>query len=74
MNKFARFVPTTRASFAKVGAGLGALALLPAARAELPATVNTALESAKTDGLAMAAAVLAVIVAIYAFKLMRKGL
>jgi len=44
------------------------------AMAAVPADVTTALESAKTDGVAVATAVLVAVVAIYAFKLMRKGL
>lgn len=44
------------------------------AMAAVPADVATALSDAKTDGIVVATAVLIAIVAIYAFKLMRKGL
>lgn len=44
------------------------------ALAEVPADVTTALTTAKTDGVAVAGVVLAVIIAIYAFKLIRKAL
>lgn len=42
--------------------------------AAVPADVTTALTEAKADGILVATAVLIAIVAIYAFKLMRKGL
>jgi hypothetical protein len=42
--------------------------------AAVPADVTDALTGAKTDGVLVATAVLVAIVAIYAFKLMRKGL
>lgn len=44
------------------------------AMAAVPAAVTTALGDAKDDGIVVATAVLVAIVAIYAFKLMRKGL
>ena len=44
------------------------------AMAAVPAAVSTALTDAKDDGIVVATAVLIAIVAIYAFKLMRKGL
>lgn len=44
------------------------------AMAAVPAEVSTALSDAKADGIVVATAVLIAIVAIYAFKLMRKGL
>lgn len=64
MNKFARFglVPASLA-----------LAML-SARAEVPATVTTALASLQADALTVAGVVLAAIVAVYAFKFIRKGL
>lgn len=42
--------------------------------AEVPASVTTALSDAQTDGVTIATAVFVAIVAMYAFKLMRKGL
>lgn len=44
------------------------------AMAAVPTEVTTALSDAKADGVVVATAVLIAIVAIYAFKLMRKGL
>lgn len=44
------------------------------AMAEVPTEVSTALAAAKTDGVTVASAVLVAIVAIFAFKLMRRGL
>jgi len=42
--------------------------------AAVPTEVTTALGDAKTDGLIIAGAVLVAIIALYAFKLMRRGL
>lgn len=42
--------------------------------AAVPAAVTTSLTDAQADGVTVATAVLVAIVAIYAFKLMRKGL
>ena len=44
------------------------------AMAAVPADVTTALGDLKTDALAVATAVLLAIVAVYAFKFIRKGL
>lgn len=61
--------------FKKIAAGTSALVLSAgSAFAAVPADVTTALSDAKTDGIVVATAVLVAIVAIYAFKLMRKGL
>ena len=61
--------------FKKIAAGVGSLGLMASsAFAAVPADVTTALEGAKTDGVTVATAVLVAVVAIYAFKLMRKGL
>lgn len=49
-------------------------ALAGAAHAEVPAAVTTAVEGIKTDGMAVATAVLLAVVAIYAIKFIRKGL
>lgn len=68
MNKFARFVRSPRAA-------LGAMAMSAgAAHAALPTEVTTALDSAKADGVALGVAVLVVILAIVAFKLLRKAI
>jgi len=45
-----------------------------AAHAAVPAVVTTALDNLSTDALTVAGVVLAAIVAIYAFKFIRKGL
>lgn len=58
------------------------LALIPAfvaatagsARAAIPTQVQTALDNLSTDALTVAGIVLAAIVAVYAFKFIRKGL
>lgn len=57
-------------------AALAAMATVAAgnAMAAVPAEVSTALGDAKTDGVTVASAVLVAIVAIFAFKLMRRGL
>lgn len=52
----------------------GLAASTGSAFAAVPTEVTTALSDAKTDGVAVATAVLVALVAIYAFKLMRKGL
>lgn len=55
--------------------GAGALTVAAGnAMAAVPGDVTTALGDAKTDGVTVATAVLVAVVAIYAFKLMRKGL
>jgi len=51
------------------------LSLSPvAAFAAVPAGVTSAIETAGTDGVTIAGAVLVAIIAMFAFKLMRKGL
>lgn len=61
--------------FKKVGVGVAvAAASVGSAFAELPADVTAALTEAKTDGVAVAATVLGVIIAISAFKYIRKAL
>lgn len=42
--------------------------------AAVPTEVTTSLTDAKTDGITIATAVLVAIIALYAFKLMRRGL
>lgn len=51
-----------------------ATAFVGQAFAAVPVDVTTALTDAKTDGVTVATAVLVAVVAIYAFKLMRRGL
>lgn len=61
--------------FKKIAAVGSVLALSAGqAMAAVPAAVTTSLTDAQADGVAVATAVLVAIVAIYAFKLMRKGL
>jgi len=48
--------------------------LAGAAHAEVPAAVTTALTSLQADALTVAGVILAAIVAVYAFKFIRKGL
>lgn len=67
MNKFARFVRP-----AAIGTAL--TAAIGSAQAAVPAVVTTALEDLSADALTVAGVVLAAIVAVYAFKFIRKGL
>lgn len=54
---------------------IGAAGAVPmAAHAEVPAAVSTALSALSTDAVTVAGLVLAALVAVYAFKFMRKGL
>ena len=55
-------------------ASAGALALAGSAHAAIPANVQTALDDLSTDALTVAGIVLAAVVAVYAFKFIRKGL
>lgn len=69
----------TRAIAQKYGAKAVAVPALlmgfaGSALAEVPAAVNTSLTEAQADGVAIATLVLVAIIAIFAFKLMRKGL
>lgn len=52
----------------------GVLATVGSAHAAIPAAVTTALADAQTDGVGIATVVFVAIVAMFAFKLMRKGL
>lgn len=54
-------------------AGLGALALASQAHAEVPSEVTSALTAMKADALSVAGLVLIAIIAVVAFKFMRKG-
>ena len=51
-----------------------ALAAMGNVWAAVPADVTTALGDAKTDGVSVATLVLVAVIAIFAFKFMRKGL
>lgn len=55
-------------------ASVGALALAGAAHAAVPAEVTTALETMKDDAVAVAGLVLIAIIAVAAFKFMRRGI
>lgn len=67
MNKFARFaLPAT------LGGAL--IAMSGSASAAIPEAVTTALSALSADALTVAGIVLAAIVAVYAFKFIRKGL
>lgn len=59
----------------KLAAGSAALAVVPMqAYAAVPEVVMDALDNLSTDALTVAGIVLAAIVAVYAFKFIRKGL
>lgn len=58
----------------RIAAVAAASSLAVAAHAAVPAVVTTALEDLQTDALTVAGVVLAAIVAVYAFKFIRKGL
>lgn len=55
-------------------ASAGALALAGTAHAAIPANVTSALDDLSADALTVAGIVLAAVVAVYAFKFIRKGL
>lgn len=57
-----------------VPAGAGLMVLAGSAHAEIPTAVSDALADLSTDALTVAGIVLAAIVAVYAFKFIRKGL
>lgn len=57
----------------KYGSGLLVLAPLSAAIAAVPADVTAAMADLKTDALVVAAAFLVAIIAVAAFKFMRRG-
>lgn len=58
----------------RAGFVASAVGLASSAHATLPTAVSDSLTAAQSDGVAVATLVLVAIVAIYAFKLMRKGL
>lgn len=77
MNKIFAFIPTSRkaaASKAAAAVGAGALMLAGQAYAAVPADVTTALEEAKTDAMTVGGLVLVVIIAIAAFKFIRRAI
>ncbi len=64
----------TTKRYLSVASVLGGVAALPTqVHAAIPAEVTTALSTLSTDALTVAGVVLAAIVAIYAFKFIRKG-
>lgn len=69
MNKFARVVRQSRNVLVALPATIGGYAM-----AAVPEAVNTELTALKADALTVAGLILAAIVAIYAFKFIRKGL
>lgn len=59
----------------KISAAFGLFAVSTgAALAAVPTEVTTALTNAKDDGIAVAGLVLVAVIAMYAFKLMRRGI
>jgi hypothetical protein len=58
----------------QLGLVAGLTALAGSAMAEVPAGVTTALSTLSTDAITVAGVVLAAVVAVYAFKFIRKGL
>lgn len=69
MNKFARVIRPPKAAVGAALATIGASSF-----AAVPAEVSTALTALQADALTVAGIVLAAIVAVYAFKFIRKGL
>lgn len=57
-----------------VAAIVSGAAFAGSAYAAVPVEVSTALSDAKTDGMAVAGLVLVAVIAMYAFKLMRRGI
>lgn len=69
MNKFARVFRSPRAALASV-----ALAASGASHAALDSAITTSLSTAQADGITLGGLVLAAIIAIWAFKLIRRAL
>lgn len=63
-----------KALFARLAAMSLVATAAGSAMAEVPAAVTTALSSLSTDAVTVAGVVLAAVVAVYAFKFIRKGL
>ena len=72
LNKTREFFATQKAKVAAASAI--AAASISSAQAAVPENVTTALTDLQTDALTVAGVVLAAIVAVYAFKFIRKGL
>lgn len=72
MNMLKKYAPRVNKYQAAAGGGL--MLLASAVMAEVPAEVKTSLATAKTDSLEVAGLVLGIIVAIFAFMLMRRVL
>lgn len=70
MNKFPAVVRSPRAALA----GLALTVASASSHAAVDQAITTALETAKTDGMAIGAAVLVVLVAIMGFKYIRRAL
>ncbi len=68
-----RAVGTVKARMVAPALAAGAMAA-GSAHAALPTNVQTALDALSTDALTVAGIVLAAVVAVYAFKFIRKGL
>lgn len=60
--------------FSRVGVVAGLSTMGASAMAAVPAEVTAALDGLQADALTVAGIILAAIVAVYAFKFMRKGL
>ena len=69
MNKMARFFRSPRAALAVLASTAAA-----SSHAALDSSITSALSTAQTDGLALGGLVLAAIIAIWAFKLIRRAL
>jgi hypothetical protein len=67
-------IAMNKSTVLKSVAGVGSLVGAGAASAEVPAAVTTALASIQADAITVATVVLVAIVAIFAFKFLRKGL
>lgn len=59
---------------ASIASGVGAAVISASSHAALDSSITGALDTAKTDGVALGGAVLVVIIAIAAFKLLRRGI
>lgn len=71
MNKIVSYV---RKHGVKAAIATFGLTAVQSAMAAVPVAVTTALSDAQTDGVTVATAVFTAVVAMFAFKLMRKGL
>lgn len=69
MNKMARFIRSPRAALASLG-----MLAAASSHAALDSAITTSLSTAQTDGITLGGLVLAAIIAIWAFKLIRRAL